>query len=206
MRLQKFFGFPGCRFRFSPLPPLLLAAGVIELVAGMLVTIGLFTRLAAFIAAGEMAVAYWMMHFAQEPVAGRRTWARRRSCSASSSSISPPRDRVRGASTARTQERADQVTFARSLEARLVPFARCKDLGEDFGGAHHLGEAVVERREAEAHQVGRAEIADDAARDQRLHHRIAVAGGRRRRGCRAAPGRAARRGEPRRRSALRPRR
>ena len=29
----------------------------------MLVTIGLFTRLAAFIASGEMAVGYFMMHF-----------------------------------------------------------------------------------------------------------------------------------------------
>jgi putative oxidoreductase len=49
----------------GPLPPLLVAAGVIELVAGILVTLGLFTRLAAFIAAGEMAVAYFMMHFPQ---------------------------------------------------------------------------------------------------------------------------------------------
>jgi putative oxidoreductase len=29
----------------------------------VLVTIGLFTRIAAFVAAGEMAVAYFMMHF-----------------------------------------------------------------------------------------------------------------------------------------------
>jgi putative oxidoreductase len=37
-------------------------AGVIELVTSVLVTLGLFTRLAAFIAAGEMAVAYWTVH------------------------------------------------------------------------------------------------------------------------------------------------
>lgn len=42
---------------------MLLAAGVVELVAGTLITIGLFTRLAAFIASGEMAVGYFMMHF-----------------------------------------------------------------------------------------------------------------------------------------------
>jgi putative oxidoreductase len=42
---------------------MLMAAGVIELVAGVLITIGLFTRLAAFIASGEMAVGYFMMHF-----------------------------------------------------------------------------------------------------------------------------------------------
>ena len=47
----------------DPLPTMLLAAAVIELVAGLLVGLGLFTRLAAFIAAGEMAVAYLMGHF-----------------------------------------------------------------------------------------------------------------------------------------------
>ncbi|HEX8234215.1 MAG TPA: DoxX family protein [Caulobacteraceae bacterium] len=47
----------------QPLPPLIFAGGVIELVAGALIAVGLFTRPAAFIAAGEMAVAYWMFHF-----------------------------------------------------------------------------------------------------------------------------------------------
>jgi putative oxidoreductase len=37
-------------------------AGVIELVAGLLIAAGLFTRAAAFIASGEMAVAYFWMH------------------------------------------------------------------------------------------------------------------------------------------------
>ncbi|ORV47981.1 hypothetical protein AWC05_05270 [Mycobacterium florentinum] len=37
-------------------------AGVIELVAGLLVGTGLFTRAAAFIASGEMAIAYFWMH------------------------------------------------------------------------------------------------------------------------------------------------
>lgn len=40
------------------------AAGVIELIAGALIAVGLFTRLAAFIASGEMAVAYFWMHAA----------------------------------------------------------------------------------------------------------------------------------------------
>ena len=62
--LSKFFGFP-VPFPVQPLPPLLIAAGVIECVAGVLVTLGLFTRLAAFLAAGEMAVAYWNTHFPQ---------------------------------------------------------------------------------------------------------------------------------------------
>ena len=37
-------------------------AGVIELVCGILVMIGLLTRIAAFIASGEMAAAYFMAH------------------------------------------------------------------------------------------------------------------------------------------------
>jgi putative oxidoreductase len=39
--------------------------GVIELVAGALVALGLFTRPAAFIASGEMAVAYFIFHAPQ---------------------------------------------------------------------------------------------------------------------------------------------
>ncbi|WP_238524652.1 DoxX family protein [Methylotenera versatilis] len=37
-------------------------AGVLELVGGTLVMIGLFTRPAAFILSGQMAVAYFMAH------------------------------------------------------------------------------------------------------------------------------------------------
>jgi putative oxidoreductase len=64
--LSKFFAFP-VPFPVHPLPPLLVAAGAIELSAGLLVTVGLFTRLAAFIASGEMAAAYWMQHFPKSP-------------------------------------------------------------------------------------------------------------------------------------------
>jgi putative oxidoreductase len=46
----------------GPLPPLMLAAGIIELVGGGLVTAGLFTRIAAFVCSGQMAVAYFMAH------------------------------------------------------------------------------------------------------------------------------------------------
>jgi putative oxidoreductase len=38
-------------------------AGLIELVTGVLITLGLFTRIAAFIASGHMAVAYFWMHW-----------------------------------------------------------------------------------------------------------------------------------------------
>jgi len=40
-------------------------AGIVEFVAGLLVTLGLFTRSAAFIASGTMAVAYWIAHAPQ---------------------------------------------------------------------------------------------------------------------------------------------
>jgi putative oxidoreductase len=45
-----------------PMSPMLFSAGVIELVGGALVALGLFTRPAAFIMAGEMAVAYFLVH------------------------------------------------------------------------------------------------------------------------------------------------
>ncbi|HST76283.1 MAG TPA: DoxX family protein [Acetobacteraceae bacterium] len=59
----KFFGFPHVAM-FDNLQPFSLVwiAGVIELVGGILVLIGLFTRPAAFILSGEMAVAYFMAH------------------------------------------------------------------------------------------------------------------------------------------------
>lgn len=47
----------------SPLPPLLIAAAIIEVGGGALIAVGLFTRLVAFICAGEMAIGYFMFHF-----------------------------------------------------------------------------------------------------------------------------------------------
>ena len=43
------------------------AGGVIELVAGALIFLGLFSRCAAFVASGEMAVAYFLAHFPKSP-------------------------------------------------------------------------------------------------------------------------------------------
>jgi putative oxidoreductase len=37
-------------------------AGIIEIVCGLLIALGLFTRPAAFLASGTMAVAYWLAH------------------------------------------------------------------------------------------------------------------------------------------------
>ena len=41
---------------------MMLVAGIIEFGGGLLMAIGLFTRVAAFIASGEMAAAYFMAH------------------------------------------------------------------------------------------------------------------------------------------------
>lgn len=58
--VQKFFNFP-MAFPY-PLNPMLYGAGAIELIAGALIIIGLFTRPAAFLASGMSAVGYWTMH------------------------------------------------------------------------------------------------------------------------------------------------
>jgi putative oxidoreductase len=62
---QKFLSFPsgradGIGLQFNSMPAF---AGIIELVCGLLIVIGLFTRAAAFLASGTMAVAFWFFHF-----------------------------------------------------------------------------------------------------------------------------------------------
>ncbi|QLP98867.1 MAG: DoxX family protein [Rhodoblastus sp.] len=60
---QKLFGFPAVSA--GGMPPALSFmwfGGVLELVGGLLIALGLFTRPVAFVVSGEMAVAYWMFH------------------------------------------------------------------------------------------------------------------------------------------------
>ncbi len=64
---QKFLSFPagrmaGAGLSFDSLSSL---AGLIELVTGLLIVLGLFTRPAAFLASGTMAAAYWIAHAPQ---------------------------------------------------------------------------------------------------------------------------------------------
>jgi putative oxidoreductase len=78
---QKLFGFPAMQ-SFGPPPDagadgggegaggppggmmaMMMVAGWLELVGGLAILLGLFTRPVAFILAGEMAVAYWLVHF-----------------------------------------------------------------------------------------------------------------------------------------------
>lgn len=72
--LQKIFHFPPAPMppgapaaAAHGLPPMIMAAGWIEIVCGILIALGLFGRAAAFIASGEMAVAYFMAHAPRSP-------------------------------------------------------------------------------------------------------------------------------------------
>ena len=58
-----------------PMPPpegvpgfVIWVAGTLELVGGLLITIGLMTSWAAFVCSGLMAVAYWMAHGMNAPL------------------------------------------------------------------------------------------------------------------------------------------
>ncbi len=57
---QKLLDFPVPKPGLSL--PLLLFTGILETVGGTLVTLGLFTRLFAFLLSGELAVGYWWLH------------------------------------------------------------------------------------------------------------------------------------------------
>src|SRR5205823_7473464 len=59
--LGRFGGMPGSD------KPIMVVGGWIQLVGGILIAVGLLARVAAFIASGEMAVAYFMMHVANAP-------------------------------------------------------------------------------------------------------------------------------------------
>jgi putative oxidoreductase len=58
----KLLGFPPPANGVPALSSLLGVQGVLELVGGLLILLGLFTRPVAFILAGDMAVAYFMSH------------------------------------------------------------------------------------------------------------------------------------------------
>jgi putative oxidoreductase len=58
--VQKLFGWPPSEHVVDAFTK--YVGGGIEFIAGLLTTFGLFTRPAAFLASGMMAVAYWMVH------------------------------------------------------------------------------------------------------------------------------------------------
>ena len=63
----KLFGWPPSPMPMPPIPLLsqIGVGAVLELVGGLLIVLGLFTRPAAFVLAGEMAVAYFQFHAPQ---------------------------------------------------------------------------------------------------------------------------------------------
>ena len=62
-KLLGFFGGMGGAGAKAVFPSIFWAAGFLELVGGLLIFFGLFTRITAFILSGEMAVAYFTVHF-----------------------------------------------------------------------------------------------------------------------------------------------
>ncbi len=61
----KLLGFPVSEMNGTPLLSLGGASGIIELVAGLLLAIGLFSRISAFVLSGMLAVAYFLVHAPQ---------------------------------------------------------------------------------------------------------------------------------------------
>ena len=62
---QKFFNFPPAEQPFGDLMNIIGLAGLLEVVGGVLLLVGLFTRPVAFVLCGCMAVAYFMAHAPQ---------------------------------------------------------------------------------------------------------------------------------------------
>ena len=63
----KILGFPDSSMAFPPAWTLFWVAGWFEIIGSLLLLFGLFTRPAAFVLAGEMAIAYWLIHAPQSP-------------------------------------------------------------------------------------------------------------------------------------------
>jgi putative oxidoreductase len=65
---QKLFGWPPGGEGMPAAGSLMWFGGIIELMCGLLVLVGLFASWAAFLASGEMAVAYFMFHQPKGPL------------------------------------------------------------------------------------------------------------------------------------------
>jgi len=64
---SKYFNFPPTEYFANGVEvfSLMGLAGALETIGGLLIVLGLFTRLTAFVLAGELAVAYFMAHATQ---------------------------------------------------------------------------------------------------------------------------------------------
>jgi putative oxidoreductase len=59
---MKLFAFPAAAME-GPLPTIMLVASLLEVIGGLLILVGFFTRPVAFLLSGEMAFAYFMGHY-----------------------------------------------------------------------------------------------------------------------------------------------
>ena len=64
---SKYFNFPATEYFANGVEvfSLMGLAGALEIIGGLLIIVGLFTRITAFVLAGFMAVAYFMAHASQ---------------------------------------------------------------------------------------------------------------------------------------------
>lgn len=59
---SKLLGFPPSGMPMPEVGSLTWIGGALELIGGLMLLFGLFSRAVAFVLSGEMAVAYWMFH------------------------------------------------------------------------------------------------------------------------------------------------
>ncbi|MEQ7872728.1 DoxX family protein [Sphingomonas sp. ASV193] len=64
---SKMFAFPLSAASDPPIWSLFWVAGAMELVGGLLLLVGLFSRPVALLLSGEMAIGYWLIHAAKGP-------------------------------------------------------------------------------------------------------------------------------------------
>ena len=64
---MKIFGYPPSPMPMPPIPLMsqMGIGGMLEIIGGLAIVLGIFTRPVAFVLAGEMAVAYFQFHFPQ---------------------------------------------------------------------------------------------------------------------------------------------
>ena len=62
----KFLGYPHLQ-QLPRMGSMGWYGGILELVGGVLLVLGLFSRPVAFLLSGEMAIAYWYSHFPRSP-------------------------------------------------------------------------------------------------------------------------------------------
>ena len=132
----KLLGFPAGLPFIDKMPPgLMYFTGTMELVGGLLIVLGLFTRPVAFILSGFHGGSLFHGAFPEELLRPRSTWASPQCFTASFSFISPPPAPAHGRSTGIDDKLGAARLDGQQLAALLAPPAA----PEEQGGAreHH---------------------------------------------------------------------